>query len=133
MMYDIALNGGAEKPVSLSSVAERTGLSHGYLEQLAISLRAANLVSGVAGRHGGYKLTDAPDRITVRAIMEAMMGPVRVVDCVDESDSCPHADACVCFDVYDALNRSIIEVLEEFTLGELIHRSALKPQGLAGQ
>jgi Rrf2 family protein len=131
MMVDIALNGGAERPVSLSSVAERTGLSHGYLEQLALSLRSARLVRGVAGRHGGYKLVDPPSAITVRRILEAAIGSICVVDCVEDPRSCPHVDACECFDVYDLLNRRIIEVLEEFTLEDLVHRSGRRP-GLSG-
>jgi len=132
MMLDIALNGGAEAPVSLSSVAGRTGLSHGYLEQLAMSLRSARLVRGVAGRRGGYKLVDHPSKITVRMIIEAVMGPICVVDCVDDPVSCPHVDTCECFDVYELLNRRITEVLEEFTLEELMHRSKLKGRGLGG-
>ncbi|MEE4270069.1 MAG: Rrf2 family transcriptional regulator [Thermoanaerobaculales bacterium] len=132
MMLDIALNGGADTPVSLSSVAGRTGLSHGYLEQLAMSLRSARLVRGVAGRHGGYKLVDRPSKITVRMIIEAVMGPVCVVDCIDDPASCPHVASCECFDVYELLNRRITEVLDEFTLEELMHRSALKRRGLGG-
>jgi Rrf2 family protein len=130
MMLDIALDGGAEKPVSLSSVAERTGLSHGYLEQLAMALRSAGLVRGVAGRRGGYRLVDSPSEITVRRIIEAVMGPIRVVDCVDDPDSCPHVESCECFDVYELVNRRIIEVLEEFNLEELMRRSSAKRRGM---
>ncbi len=132
MMLDIALNGGVEKPVSLSSVAERTGLSHGYLEQLALSLRSARLVRGVAGRHGGYKLVDAPAEITARRILEAVMGPICVVDCVDDPDSCAQVDSCECYDVYKLLNRRIVEVLDEFSLEELMRRSSMKRRGLDG-
>ena len=48
MMLDIARNGGQDVPVSLGMVAERTDLSRGYLEQVALSLRNARLVKGVA-------------------------------------------------------------------------------------
>ena len=50
MMLDIARHGAQEKPVSLASVSERTAISHGYLEQVALALRSARLVRGVA--HG---------------------------------------------------------------------------------
>jgi Rrf2 family protein len=126
MMLDIALNGGADAPVSLSSVAERTELSHGYLEQLAMALRAARLVRGIAGRHGGYRLVDPPEEITARRIIEAVMGPICVVDCVDEPESCPHVATCECYDVYEMLNRRIVEVLEEFSLADLMRRSTEK-------
>ena len=47
MMLDVARNGGDGDPVSLANVAERTGISRGYLEQLAMALRTARLVRGV--------------------------------------------------------------------------------------
>ncbi|MCJ7756147.1 MAG: Rrf2 family transcriptional regulator, partial [Thermoanaerobaculales bacterium] len=50
MMLDVTRHGGEVKPVSLASVSERTGISHGYLEQVALALRGAGLVRGVAGR-----------------------------------------------------------------------------------
>ncbi len=126
MMLDIALNGGDEKPVSLSSVAARTRLSHGYLEQLALALRSARLVHGVAGRHGGYRLVDPPAQITVRQVLEAVMGPIRIVDCVDDPDACPDVTSCECFDVYELVNQRIIDALEGFTLADLMRRSAEK-------
>jgi Rrf2 family protein len=132
MMLDIALNGGVETPVSLSSVAARTGLSHGYLEQLAMALRSARLVRGVAGRHGGYRLVDSPAEVTVRRVLEAVMGPICVVDCVDNPDGCPHVASCECLDVYELVNRRIIEVLDGFTLEELMRRSLERQRRAAG-
>jgi len=119
LMVDLARNGGEEEPVSLSSVADRTGISHGYLEQLAPALRVSRLVRGVTGRHGGYKLAAPPSRITIREIIEATMGPVCVVDCIDEPESCPRADYCECRVIYALINKRIADVLEEYTLADL--------------
>jgi Rrf2 family protein len=123
MMLDLARNGGLDAPVSLASVSERTGISHGYLEQVVLALRSARLVRGVAGRHGGYRLSSAPDKITIRQIIEATLGPVCVVDCVDEPEACPRADYCECRVVYALINLRIGEVLDEFTLADLIDPS----------
>jgi Rrf2 family protein len=131
MMLDIARHGGQNSPVSLASVSERTGISHGYLEQVALALRSARLVRGVAGRHGGYKLSSPPGTITVRQIIEATLGPVCVVDCVDEPEACPRADDCECRVVYASISLRIGEVLEEFTLADLADRSRMKETGEA--
>jgi len=131
MMLDVARNGGRDAPVSLASVSERTGISHGYLEQVALALRSARLVRGVAGRHGGYKLSSPPGKITIRQIIEATLGPVCVVDCVDEPEACPRADYCECRIVYAMINLRIGEVLEEFTLADLADPSWMKDTGEA--
>ena len=129
MMLDVARHGGQNSPVSLASVSERTGISHGYLEQVALALRSARLVRGVAGRHGGYTLSSSPDKITIRQIIEATLGPICVVDCVDEPDSCPRADYCECRLVYALINLRIGEVLDEFTLADLADPSWMRETG----
>jgi DNA-3-methyladenine glycosylase len=128
MMLDIARHGGQENPVSLSSVSKRIGISHGYLEQLALALRSARLLRGVAGRHGGYRLAEAPSGISVRRVLEATMGPICVVDCVDDPQSCSQIDGCEFYPVYAELNRSIVEVLDGFTLDDLLRHSPEGPR-----
>lgn len=119
MMLDVARHGGEDSPVSLASVSERTGISHGYLEQVALALKSARLVRGVAGRHGGYKLAKQAVDISIRQIIEATIGPVCVVDCIDEPEACLRADYCECRVVYALINQRIGEVLDEFTLADL--------------
>lgn len=131
MMLDIARHDGHDSPVSLASVAERSGISHGYLEQVALALRSAGLVRGVAGRHGGYKLAFSPDEITIRQIVEATIGPICVVDCIEEPEVCPRADYCECRVVYALINLRIGEVLDEFTLADLADPSWMKETGEA--
>jgi Rrf2 family protein len=131
MMLDIARNGGQKSPVSLASVSQRTGISHGYLEQVALALRGAHLVRGVAGRHGGYTLSCPADKICIRQIIEATIGPVCVVDCIDEPEACPRAEFCECRVVYALINQRIGEVLEEFSLADLADPSWMKETGEA--
>jgi len=119
MMLDVTRNGAQEKPVSLASVSQRTGISHGYLEQVALALKSARLVRGVAGRHGGYKLAQPAKDISIRQIIEATIGPVCVVDCIDEPEACLRAEYCECRVVYALINQRIGEVLDEFSLADL--------------
>ena len=73
MMIDMARHGGVDTPVSLASVAHRTDLSRGYLEQLATGLRRARLLRGVAGRKGGYRLARPASEIKRAAKEEGMV------------------------------------------------------------
>jgi Rrf2 family protein len=132
MMVDIARHGGGERPVSLSTVAERTGISHGYLEQIAPALRAASLVTSVAGRHGGYRLAIPASKITIRQVIEASIGPIRVVDCVEDPDSCRQAESCECRVIYELINRRITQVLDGFTLEDLSDPSWTREKGVGG-
>jgi Rrf2 family iron-sulfur cluster assembly transcriptional regulator len=120
MMADIARNGRDGQPVSLAMVASRTDISRGYLEQLALALRAARLLKSVAGRRGGYLLAREPAAITLAEVIEATIGPICVVDCVDSPEDCPRAENCECRLVYQLINHRITDVLQEYSLADLL-------------
>jgi len=126
-MVAIARLSEDDHPVSLERVARRTGMSRGYLEQLAACLKRASLIEGVSGRCGGYTLSRAPKEITIGQIVEAAIGPINIVNCVLEPESCLISDGCECRAVYCVLNEKIGEVLCGFTLADLAGGSVHKP------
>ncbi|MEJ2583226.1 MAG: Rrf2 family transcriptional regulator, partial [Acidobacteriota bacterium] len=84
---------------------------------------------GVAGRHGGYKLSSPPEDISIRQIIEATIGPICVVDCIEEPEACPRSEFCECRVVYAMINLRIGEVLEEYSLADLIDPGWMKDIG----
>jgi Rrf2 family protein len=129
VMLDIARHGGATTPVPLASVAQRTDLSHGYLEQLAMGLRQSRLLRGVAGRKGGYMLGREPSQIRVGEIFEASIGEICLVDCVKEPSICGRAERCETRALYCLLNRKIEEILNSLTLGDLLDPNWVSEHG----
>jgi Rrf2 family protein len=123
MMLDIASRHDDDAPVSLAAVSERTDISRGYLEQLAMGLRNARLLRSVSGRYGGYNLARPPAEITLGTIVEAAIGPISVVDCVEDPATCGRADSCECRLVYSFINKQIAEVLHRYTLSDVLEPS----------
>jgi Rrf2 family protein len=120
LMLDLARSAGTEMPMSLAAVAHIEHLSRGYLEQLAASLRMAQLLRGVCGKGGGYMLAREPEEITVREVIESVIGPINIVECVEKPKVCPRSDTCECRGVYVLINHRITEALEGFTLADLL-------------
>ena len=129
VMLDIARHGGRETPVPLVSVATRTDLSHGYLEQLAMALRRARLLRGVAGRKGGYMLRAAPSEIRIGDVVEAAIGEVCLVDCVRNPSLCERAVRCETRALYCLLNQRIEDTLQSLTLADLMDEDWLTLHG----
>lgn len=125
-MLDLARSAGTEVPVSLAAVADTEKLSRGYLEQLALSLRTAQLLRGVCGKGGGYKLAREPEEITVREVIEAVLGPINIVECVEKPGVCSRSDTCECRGVYVLINHRITEALDGFTLADLLDPERLQ-------
>jgi Rrf2 family protein len=120
MMLDLARNETDEKPVSLGAIAERTGLSRGYLEQLALPLRTARLLRGISGRYGGYRLARPPGEISVGQIVEAVIGPLCIVACLEDPDGCARTSACECRLLFALINHRVSEELQRCTLSDLL-------------
>lgn len=122
------LSNGATS-VSLASVAEQTKLSRRYLEQLAIALKNAGLIRGLAGKGGGYQLTRQPIEISLGQIVEASIGPINIVDCLKKPDICLEADYCECRWVFQTINERILNILNDLYLDDLVDQPIIDPLG----
>jgi len=120
-MVDLAQYYTPNEPVPLARVAEREGISEGYLEQLVTFLRKGGLVRSVRGAQGGYLLTREPARITVGEIIRCLEGPLGPTGCVSEDDpeSCLRADTCATRIMWERIRESVARVLDSTTLEDL--------------
>lgn len=126
LMLDICRHADEDKPVHLREIATRNNLSKGYLEQLVVSLKNAQLIRSFSGRSGGYRLGRAPENITILEIIEAIIGPINVVECVQRPEECLTADLCECRSLWRLLNHRIVDVLSEYSLNDLCEKQGLK-------
>jgi Rrf2 family protein len=118
-LVDIA--GSREKiPVKRKDIAEREGVSEGYLENLLVSLKISGLLYTVRGAKGGYVLTRPPEQITLLEVYEALEGPVAPVECLIAPSFCSRLDGCVTRRVWDRIRVSIETVLSQTTLRDLV-------------
>ena len=119
MIMDIAKHSGSE-PVPLKDVAGRQNISKRYLAQLTIPLRSASILKSVWGMNGGYMLTKPPSDIRILDIVEAMDGPISIIDCVTDPNICINIEYCKCRPVYLLINKSINDVLGKYTIADLM-------------
>jgi Rrf2 family protein len=100
-------------------IAESTGISDGYLEQLFIPLRKAGIVQGIRGPQGGYLPGRALDDITVGDVLRAVEGSLEPVACVT-SGACPMKDRCISVHTWSELYHEITECVDSITLTDLV-------------
>jgi Rrf2 family protein len=120
MMLDVARHAESGKPISLAAIAERIEVSQGYLEQVAMQLRNARLIRSVSGRYGGYRLALPASQIRIGDIIEATIGPICIVECVDAPEICPRSPSCEARLLYGLINHRVAEVLRAYTLSDLL-------------
>jgi Rrf2 family iron-sulfur cluster assembly transcriptional regulator len=94
-------------------------MSRRYLDQLAVGLKNASLIRGIAGKGGGYVLVNPAEQIKIGQVIEATIGTINIVECVGRPDTCVKADRCECRMLYKAINDRITCVLDEISLADL--------------
>ena len=130
-MIDLARYSEVE-PVSINSIAARQNISERYLEQLVALLRKAGLVKSIRGATGGYILAKDAAEISVGDILRALEGSLEPVKCAAfySEEGCMASDGCVTKYVWQKINDSINETVNQMMLDELVLESKnLNPAG----
>src|SRR3990170_2115852 len=122
LMVQIAKQADRNIPVSLQQVARQGELPRRYLEQLVIGLKNASLIRGVSGKVGGYCLTKPAGEIKIGDIIASAIGPVNIVNCVNDPRQCLKADVCECRLLWVLINGRIADVLNEFSLADMLDK-----------
>ncbi|MCP4600468.1 MAG: Rrf2 family transcriptional regulator [Proteobacteria bacterium] len=120
MIMAIAKLSSDENPVGLGVVSHHCGISRRYLEQLVTPLKNASLVRALSGRGGGYTLDREASDITVNDVIKAAVGPVAIVECAVNPTTCMLSEFCSCQALWALINRKITNVLDEYTVADLL-------------
>lgn len=125
-----------KEPVSISSISARQGISERYLEQLMSLLKKAGLVKSIRGAGGGYVLAKDAGEISVGDVLRALEGSLEPVECAafHEDEACEAAGGCVTKYVWQKINESIQQTVDEIVLKRLVDESkAVCQQNLSAQ
>ena len=127
LMLNLALHYNAgQEPVILKNVAKEEEISIRYLEQIIIPLKLSKLVKSIRGAGGGYILTQPPSKLKLIEIIEALEGPIALVDCVDDFDYCDRMPRCATHEVWKEANNLLRDYFSKTTLQDLVKRSQKK-------
>jgi Rrf2 family iron-sulfur cluster assembly transcriptional regulator len=119
-MIDVALHHKAG-PIALAVVSRRQRISISYLEQMFSDLRRHDLVASTRGPGGGYTLGRDSAQITVADILFAVDSPLSEArrPAGDATAAAPGAQRCSTPELWDSLNRNVVEFLDSVTLRKL--------------
>jgi Rrf2 family protein len=128
MMIDLAEHSDGGRPVGVRSIAKRQDITRRYLEQIATSLRRAGLVTSKKGQTGGYLLARPASEIGVGEIVEAVSGPVLLLNCLAEPTTCARVATCRSRRMWALIDTLVRSVLSQYHLDDLVeNRLPLPP------
>lgn len=104
--------------VSIRSIAENTGISDGYIEQLFIPLKKSGVIRGIRGPQGGYLLGKPSADITVGDILRSVEGTIEPVACL-AAEECPSEAVCKSRHTWKHLYEEILDCVDSISLNDL--------------
>ncbi len=111
----------AESFVTLREIAERQAISEKYLESIVKLLVRADILEGLRGKGGGYRLARSPEEINVLGVLRLTEGSLAPVACLEEnSRPCARAAQCRTLPLWKGLNDVVTEYLGGFTIRDLM-------------
>lgn len=105
---------------SMKSIAERQEVSLKYIEKTLPLLVAGNMIEGVQGKGGGYKLTRSPEKYKIGDILRITEGDIAPVACLTcDAEPCQKREGCKTILMWEELQKRICDYLDSITLEDL--------------
>ena len=117
-MLKLSLNYNC-KAVTLTEITSTQSISLSYLEQLFSILRNSELVQGVRGPGGGYRLSKSPSKISIADVVLAVEEPAKLtrskIQASNEKD-----ENSITYQLWDGFSEQLKIYLDSITLADLI-------------
>ena len=101
-------------------LADQSAVPLPTVAKLLKILTRDGIVVSHRGASGGYRLSRAPDDVSVAEIIRALEGPISLTSCVDgATGNCDVESLCPMRGNWDKVNAAIRDALESVTLAEM--------------
>lgn len=120
VMIDLAEHCG-DGYTPMKDVAERQEISLKYLEKILPVLTKNNMIEGVHGKGGGYRLTRKPAEYKVGEILRLTEGDLAPVSCLENgANPCGKANECRTFPMWQNFNRMMNDYFDSIAIADLM-------------
>ena len=123
VLLDLAEHKG-DGYIPMKAVAERQGLSLKYIQAIMPTLSKNNLIEGVHGKGGGYRLSKPLSEYKVGDILRLTEGNLAPVTCLEcDAKPCDRAGSCPTLPMWTEFHKMVNDYFDGITLSDLIKNS----------
>ena len=108
--------------IPMKSVAQRQELSLKYIERIMPVLSKNNLVEGIHGKGGGYRLVKKPSEYKVGEILRLTEGNLAPVACLEcGAKPCKRVDSCKTLPMWTEFHKIANDYFDSITIEDLVN------------
>ena len=108
---------------TLSQIAAYFAISREHLRKVVHELGKAGFITTFQGKGGGMELAHPPEEINVGAVLARLEGGAPLIDCA--GINCRLAACCTLSGALGDAQRAFFQVLEKYTLADLVSDKAM--------
>lgn len=109
--------------ITVAEIASRMAVSEDHLLKVVRRLVALGYVRSIRGRRGGVQLGCDASTLRIGDVLRATEENLAIVPCFDPAhDGCPIASACGLAPAIDKALAAFFEVLDGYTLADLVRQ-----------
>ncbi len=103
---------------TVKEIAEQYNISQSLLAKICQQLAKSKIIQSVQGSRGGYALNKPPVDISLAAVLEAIEGPLHIVECTNDHHNCERDANCTLKIGLDPVQQQLATFLKGVTLAE---------------
>lgn len=118
-----------KRPVSMTFLAQNNDVPKKFLEHIMLELKEQGWVESSIGRAGGYRLSQAPERITMGQVVRHFDGLMAPIGCVSvkRHEECSQSNCCRFRRVLLEIRNLVARYLDNTTLAQVAeHRPVVE-------
>jgi Rrf2 family protein len=105
--------------LSLPALAAATDAPESFLSKVLQALSRAGLITSRRGQSGGFQISPQGRAASMRAVIEAVDGPICLNVCLVSGKSCRRKARCPAHPVWEQAQMAMLEVLSKAMIAEL--------------
>jgi Rrf2 family iron-sulfur cluster assembly transcriptional regulator len=111
----------------LPALAHATGTPQSFLSKVLQALCRAGFIASRRGQSGGFEILPPGRNASIRAVIEAIEGPICLNLCLISGVSCSRKSYCPAHPIWAKAQEAMLAVLDTATVADLALQAATKP------
>lgn len=107
-------------------IAQRYAIPPELLGKVLQSLARSSLVESMPGVNGGYRLRAPLGKLNLGNIIDAVEGPVQLVDCQENPERCSQYNSCIIKEPVQFIHAQLVEYIHNISLEQFRPPAALE-------
>lgn len=110
--------------IPMKKIADRQGLSLKYIERIMPMLVKDNMVDGISGKGGGYRLNRPAEEYSVGHILRLTEGDLAPVACLGcDAKECERRGECKTLPMWEKYYALTTEYFDSITIADLLRQT----------